>query len=485
MIKSSINSALKASIFLSIFLLSILVSQGSKALTYDEYIQQVKSDNLSYSASQESARSFELLKKKAKLVTAIKVFATSERGFVEQNQALAIFRYNSVYTQTNRFGLSYDSEIGLKTNIFYSLNNSHYKGLNTTSLSNPVLASTNTQAIPTIEVSLPLWQNGFGRSTRAQRDSLFYNNQAQKLNAKALAISELIDAEKTYWFLVYARKAVEIQKRALESAKKIYDYVYKKEKMNLGEKSDVLQAKALVESRELFFKQAQNNEKIANRNFNQKRYINSEIVEEKLEDFDIKKLEKIVFSSVKPQDRIDVKAKKALMKSMIANAKIEEESNKPSLNIYGSYSMTQIERNRDIALQNSFDSKGRAGKIGVEFSMPLNIGLSSDVRLGARKAITSEKINYRSELANQDLHWQNLIQNLHNYQENLRLALAIESAQKAKLENERKLLKQGRTSTYQILVFEQDYSNAELNAQEMAYKFHQFLADKKLYEENL
>ena len=105
--------------------------------------------------------------------------------------------------------------------------------------------------------------------------------------------------------------------------------------------------------------------------------------------------------------------------------------------------------------------------------------------MGARKAISSEKINYRSELANQDLHWQNLVQNLHNYQENLKLALAIESAQKAKLENERKLLKQGRTSTYQILVFEQDYSNAELNAQEMAYKFHQFLADKKLYEENL
>jgi outer membrane protein TolC len=485
MIKSSINSALKASIFLSIFLLAILISQGSMALTYDEYIQQVKSDNLSYSASQESIRSFELLKKKAKLVSAVKVYATSERGFIEQNQALAIFSYNRIYTQNNRFGLSYDSEIGLKTNLYYTLNNSQYKNLNTSRFPNPSLANSSTQAIPTIELSLPLWQNGFGRSTRAQRDSLYYNNQAQKLNAKALAISELIDAEKTYWFLVYARKALEIQKRALESAKKIYDYVYKKERMNLGEKSDVLQAKALVESRELFFKQAQNNEIIASRNFNQKRYINSEIVEEKLEDFDIKKLEKIVFSSVKPQDRIDVKAKKALMKSMIANSKIEEENNKPSLNVYGSYSMTQIERSRDLALQNSFDSKGRAGKIGVEFSMPLNIGLSSDIRLGARKAISSEKINYRSELANQDLHWQNLVQNLHNYQENLKLALAIESAQKAKLENERKLLKQGRTSTYQILVFEQDYSNAELNAQEMAYKFHQFLADKKLYEENL
>ncbi len=481
MFKSSLNSTLKASIFLFL----ILVSVSAKALTYEEYLQQVKSDNLSYQASQESEKSFELLKKKAKLVTAIKIFATSERGFIEQNQALAIFSYNRIYTQNNRFGLSYDSEIGLKTNLYYTLNNSQYKNLNTSRFPNPSLANSSTQAIPTIELSLPLWQNGFGRSTRAQRDSLYYNNQAQKLNAKALAISELIDAEKTYWFLVYARKATEIQRRALESAKKIFDYVYKKEQMNLGEKSDVLQAKALVESRELLFKQAQNSEKIASRNFNQKRYIASEIVEDKLEGFDINKLEKIIFTKVKPSDRIDIKAKKALMKSIIANAKIEEENNKPSLNVYGSYSMTQIERNRDLAIQNSFDSKGRAGKIGIEFSMPINIGLSSDIRLGARTAISSEKINYRSELAMQDLHWENLVQNLNNYQENLKLALAIESAQKAKLENERRLLKQGRTSTYQILVFEQDFSNAELNTQEIAYKFHQLIADKKLYEENL
>ena len=147
--------------------------------------------------------------------------------------------------------------------------------------------------------------------------------------------------------------------------------------------------------------------------------------------------------------------------------------------------MTQIQKNRNLAVQNSFDSNGRAGKIGVEFSMPLNFGIGMDIRSGARLAMTSQKTNYRSELAMQDLHWQNLIQNLQNYQENLKLALSIEKAQKAKLENERRLLKQGRTSTYQILVFEQDYSNAELNSQEIAYKFHQLLADKKLYEENL
>lgn len=476
-----INLIITANIFLTSLFLSVSCAY---ALSFEEYLAQVKRDNLAYQSANENQDSFELLKKKAKLVTALKLYATAERGFVEQNQALAIFRFNRIYTQTNKVGVVYDSEIGLKTNLYYSMISNDYKGLNTSNLPNPALAMANTQAIPTLEVSLPVWQNGFGSATRASRDSLLYSNQAQQYLAKADAVSQLVDAEKTYWYLVYVRKVLEINKRALENAKKIYDYVYKKNQMNLGDKSDVLQAKALLEAKQLMLKQAQNNLKIANRTFNQKRLIQSDIVDDQLELFDVNSLEKYVFSAVRANDRVDFKAKQALMKSAIANAKIEEENHKPNLNLYASYSMTQIERNRNIAIQNSFDEKGRAGKVGLEFSVPINIGLGLDVQKGARKAMSSQKINFKNEQALQELDWQNLIQNLVNYQENLRLALAIEKAQKVKLENERRLLKQGRTSTYQILVFEQDFSNAELNTQEIAYKFHELIAQKRFYDES-
>ena len=69
-------------------------------------------------------------------------------------------------------------------------------------------------------------------------------------------------------------------------------------------------------------------------------------------------------------------------------------------------------------------------------------------------------------------------------QENLRLATQIENAQKAKLENERNLLTRGRTSTYQILVFEQEYSNSELTTQQIAQKLHELIAEQKLYQQS-
>ena len=120
----------------------------------------------------------------------------------------------------------------------------------------------------------------------------------------------------------------------------------------------------------------------------------------------------------------------------------------------------------------------------MEFSLPINIGLSSDIRKGARLKASADKISYREKLLQQEVDWQNLQENLNDYQENLRLATQIENAQKAKLENERTLLTRGRTSTYQILVFEQEYSNSELTTQQIAQKLHELIAEQKLYQQS-
>jgi outer membrane protein TolC len=284
--------------------------------------------------------------------------------------------------------------------------------------------------------------------------------------------------------VVFAQKTLEIQNRALNSAQKIFNYLSKKERMNLAEKGDVLQAKAMIESKKLAVKQAENFLKISARNFNKKRNIENENVVEKLISFDIQKLQNTKFFTQKKSDRLDVKSQKAQVEASVAQSKIEEESNKPSLNLYTSYSVNQVEANRIDALSSTLNKSAPTGKIGLEFSMPINIGLSSDIRKGARFRASADKISYREKLLQQEVDWQNLQENLKDYQENLRLATQIENAQRAKLENERNLLARGRTSTYQILVFEQEYSNSELTTQQIAQKLHELIAEQKLYQQS-
>ena len=178
-----------------------------------------------------------------------------------------------------------------------------------------------------------------------------------------------------------------------------------------------------------------------------------------------------------------MKSQKAQVEASVAQSKIEEENNKPSLNLYTSYSVNQVEANRIDAVSSTLNKSAPTGKIGLEFTMPINIGLSADIRKGSRYKASADKISYREKLLQQEIDWQNLQENLKDYQENLRLATQIENAQKAKLENERNLLERGRTSTYQILVFEQEYSNSELTTQQIAQKLHELIAEQKLYQQ--
>ena len=482
-ITKSLRSFAKIVFVLAALLISTnSYAQDSKPLSLSEYLEQVKGNNLNYRASNQQSESSELLKKKADLVTAINLFGLAQTSFYQQNSAAQILRYTQYYNQTYQLGFTQTSSFGLSTKLYYVMNKYTYKNFNTSNFPNPSLAASNYQTNPVIQLSLPLWQNRMGASTKAAQDSLLYQNEANKLSAQATSLSALIEAEKAYWTLAANKRIVKIQKLTLEQAQSILKYVTNRNRMNLGEKADVLQAKALVEQKTLEVRQAQNDERIAARNFNKQRFVDSDQVSDEIAEIDSKKLENYVSTKVRAGHRLDIKSAEAQMKTALANAKIEEENNKPALNLTGSYAFKGIESGLNTAATRSFDAKGEEGAIGVNFTMPINIGLSSDIRQGAVKSASSAKMVYNKKLFDQDNDWNNLIQNLENYKENLALSKRIEAAQKAKVENERGLLKQGRTTTYQVLLFEQEYTKSMLTTVQISYQILSLIADKRLYQ---
>ncbi len=448
------------------------------ALSIDQYITQIQGENGEYIAAKGRDEAYELLKKKAALVTAPTFFASAETGYNEQITALPFFRYNRIATQSYSAGISQNSAYGINSKFTYALNKVQYNGLVTTN----ELAANNYQTRPVIEVTIPLLQNRFGSTTRATRDATEQQNEVLKYNAQAAAVTTVIAAQQSYWNLVAARKIVDVQIVAEKQAQKILDYVTKREKMNLGETADVLQAKALVETKKLELRQAQNDLKIATRNFNRLRNINSEQIGEKLENIDFAKIKNTVLPKIKEATRPDVKAAQASMKAAVANAKIDEENNKPSLNLYGAYAFKGVQAGATDAFNTSFNARGKEGLVGVKFSVPFYLGTIMDVQKGARMVASAARDEYRQKAFNEENDWENLLINLQFFQERTALAKEIEEAQKRKLENERSLLKRGRTSTYQVLLFEQEYCQAQVNLISSANNFLALMAQKKLYE---
>ena len=118
------------------------------------------------------------------------------------------------------------------------------------------------------------------------------------------------------------------------------------------------------------------------------------------------------------------------------------------------------------------------------FQLPLNFKAVADAKAGAQRLKDSADINEQNLLYTQEQDWIDLRQSLSESKETLKLSRTMESAQKSKLENERSRLRQGRTTTYQVLLFEQDYTNAQASTLAIANQIIALNAQLKLFVAN-
>ena len=83
----------------------------------------------------------------------------------------------------------------------------------------------------------------------------------------------------------------------------------------------------------------------------------------------------------------------------------------------------------------------------------------------------------------EQVQWEDLTEKLKDAKERFQLAEVMETAQSEKLTYERQRLKQGRTTTYQQLLIEQEYTLSSLLKVRAAFEALQIRAQMKLYEE--
>lgn len=457
------------------FLTFVLLETNSYALSLNEYLEKVKSQNAGYKSAKTNYQASVLLQKESELYTAPNFFINASKDFLKQSQNLSTYKYN-LDTQEYSLGISKTSDLGVETALSYQINRYSYSAAN----SNDLISNYTTN--PKISLTIPLWQGFAGGLIKAKKEQNFYDNENKKITSLGSSLQSIIDAEKAYWKLVAARKIVEVENENLKQAKNILDYETRRLKMNLAEKSDLLQAKASYLESQSKLELAKNNQIIAAIIFNQQLNINSSEVSEKLDDIDFESLSKSTTNDKRLNDRYDVIAANAAMKSAVASAKITEENNRPTLNLVGNYAFNDIQKNLPQSLSRSTAGNGKEVMVGLNFSLPLYFDTQNQVRQGAKLSASAAKINYQQKLLSEESDWQSLVQNINYQKQNLRLLKQIELAQKLKLENEQKLLKQGRTTTYQILTFKQNYNHAELDSINNAYELLSLIADQKLYQ---
>lgn len=453
-----------------------------ETLSLADYLGQVRKANHNYQASVEKREGAKERASQADLLYAPALFANGTFRFDKKLPQLPFFMYNELDTHMFALGIQKQTSFGLLAKLSYQADFTNFIGATLPPTAGGPVPLKFWDVRPVLELSQSLWQNGFGSNTRATERLLSAQSEAESLGAEAERKNVELMAEVAYWRLVAAREVLKQNEAALTTTNNLMKYISDKASNNLTDKADVLQTRAALEARRLDLKSAKDEVRAAIRNFNSMRNSPSLQEPEALAALNWEEIEKIELPEKKGA-RPDVKAAQAQLRMAEANAVMLGEKDKPQLDLFASYALNG--RNADFG--KGFDNSYQAGRptfaAGVKFLVPLDLAAVSDSRNGAARLEKAAQLGLAQKQYEEQVQWEDLTEKLKDAKERFQLAETMETAQSEKLTYERQRLKQGRTTTYQQLLIEQEYTLSSLLKVRAAFEALQIRAQMKLYEE--
>lgn len=371
------------------------------------------------------------------------------------------FSGNQTIAQSLKVGFQKQFDFGLSSSLSHSIESSEIRGFPTSFIPSGVLQ--NNIALTSLELNQSLWRNFLGKETQATEKAARASSLATHYSEKLKLKETMAAAETTYHRLALAREAVKLQLEVFERSRKILDWATRRVRNQLADKTDMLQAKAAFQAREIELIAQQEEERSARIAFNQARNIQSDIVSETLMPVSYENV--MGLAPIKKAESPDsVKAAEEAEHAMVASNEINRQKTLPDFSLFGQVGFNGLDQTRlSSALGESLSTRFPLYVVGVKFTAPLYVFDASDARAGRAKQQLAAEANTRQKRLETEQGWNELSQKFEDAKKRLKLVNSLVESQKEKLEHEKYRLNLGRTSTYQVLTFEQDYAQALIN----------------------
>ncbi|HUP56122.1 MAG TPA: TolC family protein, partial [Bdellovibrionota bacterium] len=443
------------------------------SLTLDQFLDQVRKGNQAYRAQAQSSAGALERSGEGRLLLSPTLFANVQLAEDAKLPTLPFFSYDSITANSYSLGLSQTTTFGLTARVSYNAAYTNYNG-------GSFAGFRFHDAAPRIELTQSLWANGFGAGTRASVEAAEAQALAQHFGQRFESRLSLAEAESAYWRLATARQLVDVAERTLKRAEKIAEWSSRRARLQLADRADALQSQAALESSRLSFQSARDEAEVAARALNLARGVDSSEVAEELLALEPDQIEKIE-APRRVDARDDVKAASEQARAASAAAESGLQRDQPTLDLFASYAMNGRAAGISDAFSDSWSSGRPTAAVGLRFQAPLAFGTASDARAGWRKEqIAAEELHARRRFEEQT-GWKDLSTRLEQSRRRFALAREVERAQGRKVEAERSRLERGRSTTYQVLLFEQDYSQAQLARIRAQSEVLALVAQMKLY----
>lgn len=429
-------------------------------LGLEDYLNQVRSGSELFTSSKQATDAADQRSKEYKLLTRPSLIANvnysrsrADTGSVLSGDDNSQRNYSLGVQETTDFGLTAALTYGV---VSVTTNAS------LPAASGFVILPDTTTAGPQLTLTQSLWRNWFGDEIRATQLQLEAAAANQKYAQSFQQTQILAQAEQAYWGLAVSREQVSSAKEVLALTEKSQKWSANRQRLELTDKSDLLQANAALLARRLALHAAVDGEKTASRAFNTARGVDADVVADTLSSFDPTVIDQLQIPK-RVAARDDVKVAEQQKRLAEAAARLAEERNTPTLNLTGALGLNGRDPLTGQAVTNSLQTTRPNYAIGVNAIIPLDFGTQSDVRSGYRKDVQSATTFYKRKVFENDRLWRDLTTFFADAIGRYKISVDVEKANKEKVTYERQRHDRGRTTLYQVILFENDYAQAQFS----------------------
>jgi outer membrane protein TolC len=460
----------------TIYLLLLLfpLSGLTQELSLDEFLLQVETKNGIVRGTKISAEAKELRRDEGSLFFRPSFFLTGEYSDDQRPTTAPAFQGSQTLRHTLRTGLSQNFRTGTKASISYNYYKTQINGASQSLLPQSVFFD----VAPMLEVSQSLWRNFLGKEFEATEVAQNSANEALKFQEEFHYKQLLMQAKNAYWRLYFAQQGLKVQKESLERAEKLRDWNRGRVRSNLVDEAELLQAEANLQNRELEYQDTLTELETAEREFNSFREGSDTVTLKKVQDIESKFIRTARLPK-KSELREDVLATIASNRAALAQAESGNERNKPNLEVYGSYSINGRDKQYADARVQSFGATRPMSVVGIRFVTPMDFGALADYRESYGRDKLASEMKMKRKTYEVEREWEILNERFENFKARLKLTQKLEKVQEKKLLSEKRRYNQGRTTTFQVLQFEQDFANAQLlklrNERELIVVYNQLM----------
>lgn len=330
-----------------------------------------------------------------------------------------------------------------------------------------------------VRLTQSLWRDAFGRATKLRHLGEQSELTARKANLTLEKQQLLVQLETLYWNLSLALKEEQIRLENIKISKNLRSWTFDRLKRTAAEKSDVLQAEALLNSRELDLIAVQN--QIASIKNELRILIPVEpthLPVPALEELDeMRSLDDLLVAKGKLEtpERLDTVASIYFAEQSENQTQQVAEGLKPDLNAYLAYGQNGIAPEFENAWNRAGNDRYSATRFGIQLSMPLDASLIREREKSAAMAAKAQNSRAKALTRSVEISWQDLNRRLEVLKEQVKSATSLYEFEQAKVKEERRRYKIGRSTVFQLVTFETEAAEAEVRK-------YRFLAELRKLE---